>query len=130
MKTRKTKKRNIIRRTVAFLLCMTMVLGLGMQDVIEQVYAEGLSAVSQEQSAPETQNVESTAPTTPEEETDPTASGEIVPVTPEEEPTAPEEDKEPTEPANPADNGGKYGCHDSAGGDNRTERSGRTDHSG
>ena len=103
MKTRKTKKRNIIRRTVAFLLCMTMVLGLGMQDVIEQVYAEGLSAVSQEQSAPETQNVESTAPTTPEEETDPTASGEIVPVTPEEEPTAPEEDKEPTEPANPAD---------------------------
>lgn len=103
MKTRKTKKRNIIRRTVAFLLCMTMVLGLGMQDVIEQVYAEGLSAVSQEQSAPETQNVESTAPTTPEEETDPTASGEIVPVTPEEEPTAPEEDKEPTEPSNPAD---------------------------
>ena len=84
MKTRKTKKRNIIRRAVAFLLCMTMVLGLGMQDVIEQVYAEGLSAVSQEQSAPETQNVESTAPTTPEEETDPTASGEIVPVTPEE----------------------------------------------
>lgn len=103
MKTRKTKKRNIIRRTVAFLLCMTMVLGLGMQDVIEQVYAEGLSAVSQGQSAPETQNVESTAPTTPEEETDPTASGEIVPVTPEEEPTAPEEDKEPTEPSNPAD---------------------------
>ena len=40
MKTRKTKKRNIIRRAVAFLLCMTMVLGLGMQDVIEQVYAE------------------------------------------------------------------------------------------
>ena len=103
MKTRKTKKRNIIRRAVAFLLCMTMVLGLGMQDVIEQVYAEGLSAVSQGQSAPETQNVESTAPTTPEEETDPTASGEIVPVTPEEEPTAPEEDKEPTEPSNPAD---------------------------
>ena len=103
MKTRKTKKRNIIRRAVAFLLCMTMVLGLGMQDVIEQVYAEGVSAVSQEQSALETQNVESTEAVTPEEEIDPTDSGEIVPVTPEEEPTAPEEDKEPTEPANPAD---------------------------
>ncbi|WP_087165938.1 Cna B-type domain-containing protein [Lachnoclostridium sp. An131] len=40
MKIRKTKKENRIRRIVAFLLCMTMVLGLGMQDVIEQVYAE------------------------------------------------------------------------------------------
>ena len=42
MKIRKTKKENRIRRIVAFLLCMTMVLGLGMQDVIEQVYAEEL----------------------------------------------------------------------------------------
>ena len=41
MKIRKTKKGNSIRRIVAFLLCMTMVLGLGMQDVMEQVYAEG-----------------------------------------------------------------------------------------
>lgn len=103
MKTRKTKKRNIIRRTVAFLLCMTMVLGLGMQDVIEQVYAEGVSAVSQGQSAdvPATQEVESTETTTPEGETDPTASEETGPATPEEEPTASEEDKKPAEPTNP-----------------------------
>ena len=102
MKTRKTKKRNIIRRAVAFLLCMTMVLGLGMQDVIEQVYAEEASAVS-EQSAdvPETQEAESTETTTPEEE--PTGSEETALTTQEEEPTAPEEDKEPTDPANPAD---------------------------
>lgn len=103
MKTRKTKKRNIIRRTVAFLLCMTMVLGLGMQDVIEQVYAEEASAVSREQSAdvPATQEVESTETTTPEGETDPTASEETGPATPEEEPTASEEDKKPVEPTNP-----------------------------
>lgn len=105
MKTRKTKKRNIIRRAVAFLLCMTMVLGLGMQDVIEQVYAEEASAVSREQSAdvPATQEVESTETTTPEGETDPTASEETGPATPEEEPTAPEEDKKPADPANPVD---------------------------
>ena len=108
MKTRKTKKRNIIRRTVAFLLCMTMVLGLGMQDVIEQVYAEGVSAVSQEQSALETQNVESTEAVTPEEETDPTASGDTT-GSEESETTTPEEtadsagNTEPTDPANPAD---------------------------
>ena len=49
MKTRKTKKGNSIRRIVAFLLCMTMVLGLGMQDVMEQVYAEeGPAAVQQD----------------------------------------------------------------------------------
>lgn len=103
MKTRKTKKRNIIRRAVAFLLCMTMVLGLGMQDVIEQVYAEEASAVSREQSAdvPATQEVESTETTTPEGETDPTASEETGPATPEEEPTASEEDKKPVEPTNP-----------------------------
>ena len=106
MKTRKTKKRNIIRRTVAFLLCMTMVLGLGMQDVIEQVYAEEASAVSREQSAdvPATQEVESTETTTPEGETDPTASEETGPATPEEEPTASEEDKKPVEPTNPEEN--------------------------
>lgn len=105
MKTRKTKKRNIIRRTVAFLLCMTMVLGLGMQDVIEQVYAEEASAVSREQSAdvPATQEVESTETTTPEGETDPTASEETGPATPEEEPTASEEDKKPAEPTNPTE---------------------------
>ena len=109
MKTRKTKKRNIIRRAVAFLLCMTMVLGLGMQDVIEQVYAEGLSAVS-EQSAdvPETQEVKSEEVTAPEEETEPEASGETTDseeseTTTPEEPKDPEVDKEPTEPANPAD---------------------------
>ena len=110
MKTRKTKKRNIIRRAVAFLLCMTMVLGLGMQDVIEQVYAEGLSAVS-EQSAdvPETQEVKSEEVTAPEEETEPedsgdtTGSDETAPTTPEEEPTDPVENTEPTDPANPAD---------------------------
>lgn len=103
MKTRKTKKRNIIRRAVAFLLCMTMVLGLGMQDVIEQVYAEEASAVSREQSAdvPATQEVESTETTTLEGETDPTASEETGPATPEEEPTASEEDKKPVEPTNP-----------------------------
>lgn len=105
MKTRKTKKRNIIRRAVAFLLCMTMVLGLGMQDVIEQVYAEEVSAVSREQSAdvPATQEVESTETTTPEGETDLTASEETGPATPEEEPTAPEEDKKPVEPTNPTE---------------------------
>lgn len=110
MKTRKTKKRNIIRRAVAFLLCMTMVLGLGMQDVIEQVYAEEASAVS-EQSAdvPETQEAGTEEVAAPEEETDPTASEntinseETALTTQEEEPTAPEEDKEPTDPANPAD---------------------------
>lgn len=53
MKTRKTKKRNIIRRTVAFLLCMTMVLGLGMQDVIEQVYAEEAIPVIEQEAATE-----------------------------------------------------------------------------
>ena len=108
MKTRKTKKRNIIRRAVAFLLCMTMVLGLGMQDVIEQVYAEEASAVSPEQSAdvPATQEVESTETTTPEGETDPTASEETGPATPEEEPTAPEEDKKPAEPTNPTETEG------------------------
>lgn len=53
MKTRKTKKRNIIRRTVAFLLCMTMVLGLGMQDVIEQVYAEEATPVIEQEAATE-----------------------------------------------------------------------------
>lgn len=108
MKTRKTKKRNIIRRAVAFLLCMTMVLGLGMQDVIEQVYAEEASAVSREQSAdvPATQEVESTETTTPEGETDPTASEETGPATPEEEPTAPEEDKKPAEPTNPTETEG------------------------
>lgn len=105
MKTRKTKKRNIIRRAVAFLLCMTMVLGLGMQDVIEQVYAEEASAVSREQSAdvPATQEVESTETTTPEGETDPTASEETGPASPEEEPTASEEDKKPAEPTNPTE---------------------------
>ena len=105
MKTRKTKKRDIIRRAVAFLLCMTMVLGLGMQDVIEQVYAEEASAVSREQSAdvPATQEVESTETTTPEGETDPTASEETGPATPEEEPTAPEEDKKLAEPTNPTE---------------------------
>lgn len=53
MKTRKTKKRNIIRRAVAFLLCMTMVLGLGMQDVIEQVYAEEATPVIEQEAATE-----------------------------------------------------------------------------
>ncbi len=53
MKTRKTKKRNIIRRAVAFLLCMTMVLGLGMQDVIEQVYAEEAIPVIEQEAATE-----------------------------------------------------------------------------
>lgn len=108
MKTRKTKKRNIIRRAVAFLLCMTMVLGLGMQDVIEQVYAEEASAVSREQSAdvPATQEVESTETTTPEGETDPTASEETGPATPEEKPTASEEDKKPAEPTNPTETEG------------------------
>lgn len=110
MKTRKTKKRNIIRRAVAFLLCMTMVLGLGMQDVIEQVYAEEASAVSPEQSADvlETQDVESTETTTPEGETDPTDSGDTTgseesETTTPEEPADPAGNTEPTDPANPAD---------------------------
>ena len=109
MKTRKTKKGNSIRRIVAFLLCMTMVLGLGMQDVMEQVYAEEASAVS-EQSAdvPETQEVESTETTTPEGETDPTASGDTTgseesETTTPEEPADPAGNTEPTDPANPAD---------------------------
>lgn len=98
MKTRKTKKRNIIRRAVAFLLCMTMVLGLGMQDVIEQVYAEGLSAVS-EQSAdvPETQDVGTAEPTAPEGENDPTASGD----------TTGSGESETTTPEGPADTEGE-----------------------
>ena len=85
MKTRKTKKRNIIRRAVAFLLCMTMVLGLGMQDVIEQVYAEGLSVVTQGADTPSTQNEETAGPaetetpegdTVPEGTTVPSGTGE------------------------------------------------------
>lgn len=77
MKTRKTKKRNIIRRAVAFLLCMTMVLGLGMQDVIDQVYAEETATQTLETQAADTEAAaeESAVPTgeepTPEETADP-----------------------------------------------------------
>ena len=77
MKTRKTKKRNIIRRAVAFLLCMTMVLGLGMQDVIDQVYAEETATQTLETQVADTEAAaeESAVPTgeetTPEETADP-----------------------------------------------------------
>ena len=67
MKTRKTKKRNIIRRTVAFLLCMTMVLGLGMQDVIEQVYAEEAIPVIEQEAATEEAGELTTEGAAPEE---------------------------------------------------------------
>lgn len=67
MKTRKTKKRNIIRRTVAFLLCMTMVLGLGMQDVIEQVYAEEAIPVIEQEAATEAAGELTTEGAAPEE---------------------------------------------------------------
>ena len=67
MKTRKTKKRNIIRRAVAFLLCMTMVLGLGMQDVIEQVYAEEAIPVIEQEAATEEAGELTTEGAAPEE---------------------------------------------------------------
>lgn len=72
MKTRKTKRGNRKRRIIAFLLCMTMVLGLGMQDVMEQVYAEDAPVQTLEESAPEgnTEPKETEAPeggTEPEE---------------------------------------------------------------
>lgn len=67
MKTRKTKKRNIIRRAVAFLLCMTMVLGLGMQDVIEQVYAEEATPVIEQEAATEEAGELTTEGAAPEE---------------------------------------------------------------
>ncbi len=67
MKTRKTKKRNIIRRTVAFLLCMTMVLGLGMQDVIEQVYAEEAIPVIEQEAATEAAGEPAAEEAAPEE---------------------------------------------------------------
>lgn len=81
MKIRKTKKGNSIRRIVAFLLCMTMVLGLGMQDVMEQVYAEGTPVTVQEGTAQDTEKItegEQTGdePAAPEETTPPTEETE------------------------------------------------------
>ncbi len=81
MKTRKTKKGNSIRRIVAFLLCMTMVLGLGMQDVMEQVYAEGTPVTVQEGTAQDTEKItegEQTGdePAAPEETAPPTEETE------------------------------------------------------
>ena len=59
MKTRKTKRGNTIRRVIAFLLCMTMVLGLGMQDVMEQVYAEEpVSTLTEESDTPAEESTE------------------------------------------------------------------------
>ena len=82
MKIRKTKKGNSIRRIVAFLLCMTMVLGLGMQDVMEQVYAEEASVAMQQdvQGAENNENGEQDAgPETPEETPSPTEEKDNVP---------------------------------------------------
>ena len=81
MKIRKTKKGNSIRRIVAFLLCMTMVLGLGMQDVMEQVYAEGTPVTVQEGTAQDTEKItegEQTGdePAAPEETAPPTEETE------------------------------------------------------
>ena len=70
MKTRKTKRGNMKRRIIAFLLCMTMVLGLGMQDVMEQVYAEDAAVQTLEEQTPD----ETETPAgeeNPEEETEP-----------------------------------------------------------
>lgn len=81
MKIRKTKKGNSIRRIVAFLLCMTMVLGLGMQDVMEQVYAEETPVTVQEGTAQDTEKItegEQTGdePAAPEETAPPTEETE------------------------------------------------------
>lgn len=109
MKTRKTKKRNIIRRTVAFLLCMTMVLGLGMQDVIEQVYAEEAMAQTLETQAADTEVAaeESTAPaeeeTAPEETVDPAETPAEENLTEETTETPSETPSVPSEPAEDTD---------------------------
>lgn len=77
MKTRKTKKRNIIRRAVAFLLCMTMVLGLGMQDVMEQVYAEEpVSTLTEESDTPAEESTEPKEDSEQEESTEPKKDSE------------------------------------------------------
>ena len=76
MKTRKTKRGNMKRRIIAFLLCMTMVLGLGMQDVMEQVYAEAAAVQTLEEQTPD----ETETPAgeeNPEEETEPAEESEI-----------------------------------------------------
>lgn len=113
MKTRKTKKRNIIRRAVAFLLCMTMVLGLGMQDVIEQVYAEEAIPVIEQEAAteeagePAAENEVSEESADPAEETAGTeeAGEQEEPADPSQ-PTETEEDKEAADPSAPAEDAG------------------------
>ncbi len=113
MKTRKTKKRNIIRRTVAFLLCMTMVLGLGMQDVIEQVYAEEAIPVIEQEAATEAAGEPAAEKAAPEESADPAEETAGTEETGEqEEPADPaqstetEEDTEAADPSAPAEDAG------------------------
>lgn len=113
MKTRKTKKRNIIRRAVAFLLCMTMVLGLGMQDVIEQVYAEEAIPVIEQEAATEAAGEPAAEEAAPEESADPAEETAGTEETGEqEEPADPaqstetEEDTEAADPSAPAEDAG------------------------
>lgn len=113
MKTRKTKKRNIIRRAVAFLLCMTMVLGLGMQDVIEQVYAEEAIPVIEQEAATEEAGEPAAEEAAPEESADPAEETAGTEETGEqEEPADPaqstetEEDTEAADPSAPAEDAG------------------------
>ncbi len=77
MKTRKTKRGNTIRRVIAFLLCMTMVLGLGMQDVMEQVYAEEpVSTLTEESDTPAEESTEPKEDSEQEESTEPKKDSE------------------------------------------------------
>ena len=139
MKTRKTKKGNSIRRIVAFLLCMTMVLGLGMQDVMEQVYAEeGPAAVQQD--VQDTENNENgeqdSASEDPNETPSPTEEGDKAPENtpaPESETVSetPSDSETPGQPA--GDQGSENGTGDGNTGNSNTgsnENSGNTGNTG
>ena len=139
MKTRKTKKGNSIRRIVAFLLCMTMVLGLGMQDVMEQVYAEeGPATVQQDvQGTENNENGEQdSASEDPNETPSPTEEGDKAPENtpaPESE-TGSETPSDSSTPGQPADGqGSENGTGDGNTGSSNTgsdENSGNTGNTG
>lgn len=101
MKTRKTKRGNMKRRIIAFLLCMTMVLGLGMQDVMEQVYAEDAAVQTLGESAPEEAPAEEKE--VPEENAEPAETPAEENVTEGTTETPSETPSVPSEPAGDAD---------------------------
>lgn len=131
MKTRKTKKGNSIRRIVAFLLCMTMVLGLGMQDVMEQVYAEEGPATVQ-QNVQDTEDKgngeQDSASEDPNETPSPTEEGDKAPENtpaPESE-TVSETPSDSETPGQPADGQGS----ENGTGDGNTGNTGSNENSG